>query len=142
MQENDIIDICYKARSKLEKIRFAGKTIGFDTLKYFPVGCCRITSLIMMHYLFLTKEVSQDDLSLVEAAVSEPYTFHCWLKYKNLHIDITADQFKQFDSPNIIISEKTPWPSIKCFETPFEKQKISPEYEKKIIEVCYYLGIL
>ena len=89
----------------------------------------------MMYYLSSIKEIPKGDLVLL-ANAEITNSSHAWFKYRNLHIDLTGDQF---DNPKIVVSEQDPWPNSNYSKHPFEKEMFSLEYEKKLIEVCEYL---
>lgn len=138
MQHDEIVALCRFVREKLEKIRFENRTIGFGSLKSFPAGCCKITSFIMMYYLSNIKRVPKGDLVLLANAKICSGS-HAWFKYKNLHIDLTGDQFKPFNKPKIIVQEQDPWPDSNYSTHPFEMQEFNSQYEDKLKEVCEYL---
>lgn len=135
MKKHEIHDLCVHVRSKLEELRFTNRTIGFDSFKSFPTACCKITSLVMMYYLSNYKEVPKSDLVL-QSNGDISNNSHAWFTYKNLHIDLTGDQFNK---PKIIVSEQDPWPRMSCTKHPFDKERFGEDYENKLIDVCKYL---
>ena len=92
MQKHEVIALCNSVRSKLEDVRLTHKKVGFESLQDFPVACCKITSLAMMYYLSRIKGIPKDDLVLLANAKIGDCS-HAWSKYRNLHIDLTGDQF-------------------------------------------------
>lgn len=135
MQKREITALCTFVRSTLEDLRFTHEIVGFESFQNFPRACCKITSLVMMYYLSSIKGVPKKDLVLLaNAEIGE--CSHAWFKYRNLHIDLTGDQF---DKSKITVSEQDPWPNSNYSKHPFEKEGFGLEYEQRLIKVCEYL---
>lgn len=65
----------------------------------FPHGCCDISSSLLIRIL---KKEGFDDLKLVRGTNSDNF-HHVWVEYKDLIIDLTADQFNEINEPFILI---------------------------------------
>ncbi|WP_353165743.1 hypothetical protein [Acinetobacter sp.] len=65
----------------------------------FPHGCCDIASSLLIRIL---KKEGFDDLKLVRGANFDN-SYHVWVEYKDLIIDLTADQFDEINGAFILI---------------------------------------
>lgn len=80
-------------------------------LKDFPAGCCSDVSDMLATYLF---SEGLGDFELISAQrgsyddQANPYRTHAWLQQGNLRIDITADQFPDFQQA-VFVSDSSPW---------------------------------
>lgn len=101
-------------RQRLENY---GRDCYFD-FRDFPRGVCGDVSILLAHHL------SQNGFGRYRYICGEPDIgiTHAWLSDGKLIIDITADQFEDFDVP-VFIAPNSPW---------HDELNIVEEYEAKI----------
>lgn len=61
---------------------------------------------------------------------------HAWVKFKNIHIDITADQFTGLNKPKVIVSYKNPWPAVSYTAHRFSDERFDKGWYEKLL--CSY----
>lgn len=106
MNLDDLEEIAVAYRATLERVLANRSDVGVE-LSSFPGGACEITSIMLGHYL---QELGVKDVKKVTASRNfRDYAYederyseqgHVWLIINNgTIIDITADQFDDFDQP-------------------------------------------
>jgi len=66
----------------------------FRCLQRFPVGCCKIASLL--YGRFITDNGAADGFIYVSGENHEPeYESHFWIEWQHVIVDITAHQFSE-----------------------------------------------
>jgi len=73
------------------------------SLQNFPHGACGDTTLLLGHYL---TELGFDEFRYYLG--SRDGRSHAWLQSGNIIVDISADQFEDFDDP-VFVSNKSGW---------------------------------
>lgn len=82
-----------------------------DHLKDFPAGCCSDVSDLLATHLSSEGFGDFDLISAQRGSYGDqenPFRTHAWLRQGNLTIDITADQFPDFQQP-VLVSNSSPW---------------------------------
>ena len=137
MRIRKLKQICCHIRLGLENIRCHKPPGCFTMLQYFPTGCCKITSNITMYYLAEYEGIPNEHLSLMANAQIGDAS-HAWVRYQNIHIDLTADQFGK---PNVIVSSINPWPGSGGAPYPFRQPPFLKDYEARLLCTCEFIEL-
>jgi len=137
MKIDELIIICTKIRIGLENAS-TQKPIGCFNLEGFPHGCCKISSFIVMYCLSEYIGLPKQDFTLIANAQIGSAS-HAWVKYKNINIDLTADQFNAFNMPKVIVSFECQWPGIDYSTFPYHKETYSSEWYSKLVCSCEFI---
>lgn len=95
----------YEFRTALEIFPKKGLLLPFDD---FPFGTCGDASLLLAKYF---ENCGLGNFRYISGTIRENGSFqsHAWLEKDGLIIDITADQFEEFDEPVIIEHGENSW---------------------------------
>ncbi len=75
----------------------------------FPIGSCKVTSVLFARFLVEERNYDQNLIFLVTAWDNYNYPgTHAWLKINDYHVDLTPSQFEGFDD-TILISNERLW---------------------------------
>ncbi len=131
----NIKPICAHIRHCLEKISAQQPPECPDLFRDFPRGCCKISSFLVMYYLAEFKGVPKNIMTLY-ANANIGSEKHAWVKYGDLHIDITGDQFGK---PKLVIASDDPWPDSSPTRHPFDQERFNRIYEADLITICKHI---
>ena len=142
MNEQELTSTMTLIRKGLERFTISSVPTDYEILKSFPKACCGISSKIAMKYLVDIIGINSSDLFLI-ANVSlpsddpeQPYS-HAWFRYDKWHVDLTADQFKEYKKPKVIISSKSPW-DVEYKECSYPEMS-DPEYLEMLNMMCLFI---
>ena len=98
----DMIDYYTLATEFRRKIEYACESHRFsarDRMSRFPMGCCDDSTDLFANYLWQTCGIRSYRVDGVYFADnSEDSIWHTWLEVENVIIDLTADQFPDYES--------------------------------------------
>lgn len=118
MQESKLKSIAFTVRQKIEQVIDELPYVDVE-LQNFPSGSCEVSSVILG--LYLQSEYGLDVVQSVgKRPVSNDYreNNHVWLTVNDsLIIDITADQFEEFQEPVFVGSESVFHSTFEVYET-------------------------
>jgi hypothetical protein len=111
--------------------------LGFPEMKRFPVGCCKIASMLLGRYL--VHELGFRPMSFISGEHHDrqprPFT-HIWLEYSRTLVDITADQFSGMVE-QVVVTDDRSWhdktfPEQKRFEFETEGRRYDDSFLAKL----------
>lgn len=104
--KNTLYEHCVLFRNAIEKTDKTKLPVTFES---FPGGSCGETVLLLGHYL-ISKGFGEFDYMLgeLDSEIEDQGPSHAWLQQKKLIVDITADQFEDFNDP-IFVKSHSLW---------------------------------
>lgn len=105
--EKTLFEYCVIFRNAIE--RTDKLRLPIISFRKFPVGSCGDAVLLLGHYL-KNQGFGEFDYMLGELdyEINGQYLPHAWLQQENLIVDITGDQFEDFDDP-VFVKSHSPW---------------------------------
>lgn len=79
----------------------------FDLLDLFPINCCEFSSYLLAKFLIETMGASPLKIVTGENRFKKSQR-HIWLKYGDVHIDITANQFSSTNR-TVFVDVRSEW---------------------------------
>lgn len=104
--EKTLFECCVIFRNAIEKTDKKRLPISFED---FPDGSCGDAVLLLGHYL-KNQGFGEFDYMLgeLDTEINGQYPSHTWLQREKLIVDITADQFEDFNDP-VFVQSYSPW---------------------------------
>ncbi len=73
----------------------------------FPRGCCGDTSVLLAEYLTQNGYTGVQLISADNGGDERELYSHAWLEVDGIVVDITADQFDDYDIPAVFVSDQS-----------------------------------